>query len=328
MHDETDLQLVNLLQIDPRMPWARAGQILGTSATTAAKRWKRLRGEGLAWIATYPNLEAQFTAVVEVDCHTEKLPPVIERLCRHPMVVSVDECTGTRDILLLIIAPDMGTLTTLIIDWIGSLDGVYGTRSSLVTEVIAGGESWRLNALNRQQAWEAATHVGPGKPATGHGSIDVALVEALAQDGRASVASLAQLLDAPTSTIQRRLARLRVSRQVTMRCDISPELSGLLLECTWLTTVAPNHKPRIAQLLKETSPHIIFWTTGVNNLRLSFRVSHVSALATIESTIVKSLPGLTQAEMLIHLRSHKSMGWMLDSKGRATGELVAPVFAS
>jgi DNA-binding Lrp family transcriptional regulator len=327
MHDETDLQLVNLLQIDPRMPWARAGEILGISATTAANRWKRLRAEGLAWISTYPNLEAQFTAVVEVDCRTEQLPSVIERLCHHPMVVSVDECTGMRDLLVLIIAPDMGTLTSLVIDWIGSLEGVHGTRSSLVTEVIAGGESWRLNAINRQQAWDAATHVGLGKPPAGHG-IDVALVEALAEDGRASVASLAQLLDVPTSTIQRRLARLRVGRQVTMRCDISPILSGLLLECTWLTTVAPNHKPRIAELLKETSPLTIFWTTGLNNLSVTFRVSHVRALATHESTIVRSLPGLTQAEMLVHLRSHKSMGWLLDSQGRATGQLVVPVFAS
>lgn len=328
--DETDLQLANLLQIDPRMPWARAGRIIGISATTAANRWKRLTDKGLAWIVTYPNLESQFTAFVDVDCRTESLPTAIHQLCRNPFVVDVDECTGERDILLCITTPDIATLSSLIIDWIGGLEGVSGTRSSLVTDMIFGSDSWRVNSLSRQQLREAAAGSVPARPAGGsNDGIDIALAEALARDGRASVASLAEQLDTPISTIQRRLTRLRAARQITMRCDLSPELSGLLLECTWLTTVAPNHKPRVNEFLrKETSIRSSVWTTGVNNLRFSFGVSHTRMLTSLEADIIRSLPGLAPAEILFYMRRHKSMGRILDSDGRATDELVVPVFSA
>ena len=132
-----DLQLIGLLQIDPRISWSKAGEILQMSPTTVANHWNQLVDKGLAWICTHPNLEHRFTAVVEVDCQTEFLPPVIEKMCSHPLITSVDETTGQRDLLLTIMAPDMATLTSLIIDWIGGLEGVHGTRSSLVTNVIA-----------------------------------------------------------------------------------------------------------------------------------------------------------------------------------------------
>ena len=41
------------------------------------------------------------------------------------MVVSVDETTGRRDLVLTIVAPDLPTLSDLVIDWIGSIPGVY-----------------------------------------------------------------------------------------------------------------------------------------------------------------------------------------------------------
>lgn len=328
MHDEVDLRLVNILQIDPRIPWARAGEILGISATTAANRWRRLNEAGLAWISTYPNLTCQFTATVEVDCRTEFLPSAIKALCENPLIVNVDETTGTRDLLLMVIAPDMDTLTRLIIDWIGGLNGVYGTRSSLVTEVIASGESWRVNALNREQVRKATLQLTPDRAIT-HNSLDVSLSEALARDGRASVASLAQLLDEPPSTVHRRLQKLRGNRQIIMRCDLAPELAGWLLEYTWLTTVAFSHKQRVIELLRgQPSLRSCIWTTGANNLRVNFRANHLGGLGGFESAIASSLPGLAPAETIIHMRNHKSMGWLLANRGRCTGELVTPVFST
>lgn len=329
MLDETDLQLVNLLQIDPRMSWANAGRILGISATTAANHWHRLSAEGLAWVTTYPNLETQFTAIVEVDCRTDALPSAIEQLRQHPLVVSVEESTGNSDLLLWIIAPDMSSLTTLIIEWVGGLEGVHGTRSSLVTEVIVGSESWRVNALDRAQTGQAVSARPRPSPDAGPARVDIALAEALARDGRASATSLAQLLDAPVSSVQRRLQRLLTGGLITMRCDVAPELAGWALECTWLATAALSHKPRIAELLKDQPAlRACEWTTGAHNLRLTFRANTMRTLRGFEQTIAKTLPGLAPSELVVQLRAHKSMGWLLDSAGRTTGKLVVPVFAS
>lgn len=326
MNDETDLKLVNLLQIEPRMPWARVGEILGLSGPTVANRWHRLQEAGLAWITAHPNMGRHFSALVEIDCRTEKLPSAIAQLCAHPQIVTVDEATGRRDLLAMVICPGMNAMTALIIDWIGGLDGVYGTRSSLITEVISGSDGWRLNALSQRQLIEAGRHVPVEKPPSSFGELDKALYEALARDGRAGIATLSRELDVPVSTIHRHMRRLLTTRQVITRCDVSPLLGGWELECTWLTTVAVSHKSKVAGLLKgHPALRWAMWTTGNNNMIMNSRINDLSALSSIESVTAMTMPGLAP-ETIIHLRAHKSMGWMLDNDGNTTGELVVPDF--
>lgn len=326
MQEETDLRLVNLLQIDPRMSWARAAEILQVSPTTVANHWQRLSSHGLAWITAHPNIENRFTAIVDVDCRTKQLPSVIEQLCAHPLITSVDETTGHRDILITVMAPSLNALTNLIIDWIGSLDGVHGTRSSLVTNVITGAESWRLNVLAKRQIQQARPQLVPEQGPRELSDTDLALADALARDGRASVASLAEQLDMPTSTVQRRLKRLLSDGSIVMRCDVAPELAGWLLECTWLATVS-SRKTKVIELLKE-QPGVrsCMWITGKNNLRINFRVNYQGALGTLESRMAAAIPELNPVETIVHLRSHKSAGRILDSEGRFTGRFVPPVF--
>lgn len=327
MHDEADLQLINLLQISPRITWARAGEILGLSGPTVAHRWQRLSAAGLAWITTHPNVERHFSALVEIDCRTKYLPAVIQELCAHPLIVSVDETTGTRDLLATIISPTMSELTRLIIDWIGGLEGVYGTRSSLITDVISGTDAWRMNMLSRRQARAAMTTDPVERSSTQRSALDLALSAALARDGRASVATLARELNVPATTVNRHLHSLVASRQLIMRCDVAPELAGWQLECTWMTTVALSHKPRVVELLRgQPTLRSSLWLTGAHNLVLNFRVVDIASFSTIESVIATTLPGLSIAETIIHLRSHKSMGWLLDAQGRTSGEVVVPDF--
>ncbi|MDO5068178.1 MAG: AsnC family transcriptional regulator [Propionibacteriaceae bacterium] len=328
MQEETDLRLVNLLQIDPRMSWARAAEILQVSPTTVANHWQRLNSHGLAWVSAYPNIENRFTAIVDVDCRTEHLPSVIEQLCAHPLVTSVDETTGHRDILLTVMAPNMNVLTNLIIDWIGSLEGVHGTRSSLVTNVITGAEAWRLGVLAKGQIQQASPELLPDQGPRELVGTDLALAEALAWDGRASVASLAEQLDMPASTVQRRLKRLLSERSIIMRCDVAPELAGWLLECTWLATVSSRKSKVIELLKKQQGLRSCMWVTGRNNLRINFRVNYQGALGVLESRMAAAIPELNPDEMIVHLRSHKSAGRILDSEGRFTGRTVPPIFGN
>ena len=69
-----------------------------------------------------------------------------------------------------------------------------------------------------------------------------------------------------------------------------------------------------------------FWITGSNNLRVNFRVNHIGSMAALESSIASAIPGLAPDETVVHMRSHKSMGWLLKPDGSCTGQLVPPVF--
>lgn len=131
----------------------------------------------------------------------------------------------------------------------------------------------------------------------------------------------------PASTVHRRIRRMVANRHIVLRCDAAPELAGWRLECTWLTTIPLNYKTRVVKLLREQpSLRSCMWITGRNNLRVNFRVPHPTALGALESSIAASFPGLAPEETIIHLRSHKSMGWLLNAAGKRTGQLIPPVF--
>lgn len=325
MYEELDRRLVNVLQIDPRASWAKVGKVLGVSPTTVAHRWQRLVDDGIAWITACSNLNQQMTAIVEVDCHTESLPQVIKTLCANLMIVSIDETTGDRDLLLTVVAPDLPTLSDMVIDWIGGLRGVHGSRSALVTSVVIGSNSWRIDALSKAEKILARGH-RPGElwmlPPD---DLDWELAQELAVDGRTSATSLARTLDVPASTLHRRLQKLLTNRQIELRCDVAPELGGWSLECTWTATIPLNHKTRVLELLRQQSGlRSCMWITGSNNLRVNFRVERQSGIGMIESAVAEAIPGLAPAETIVYMRSHKSMGWVLDRDGRATGEFVCP----
>ncbi|MDF2229392.1 Lrp/AsnC family transcriptional regulator [Cutibacterium acnes] len=325
MYEELDRRLVNVLQIDPRASWAKVGKVLGVSPTTVAHRWQRLVDDGIAWITACSNLNQQMTAIVEVDCHTESLPQVIKTLCANLMIVSIDETTGDRDLLLTVVAPDLPTLSDMVIDWIGGLRGVHGSRSALVTSVVIGSNSWRIDALSKAEKILARGH-RPGElwmlPPD---DLDRELAQELAVDGRISATSLARTLDVPASTLHRRLQKLLTNRQIELRCDVAPELGGWSLECTWTATIPLNHKTRVLELLRQQSGlRSCMWITGSNNLRVNFRVERQSGIGMIESAVAEAIPGLAPAETIVYMRSHKSMGWVLDRDGRATGEFVCP----
>jgi hypothetical protein len=50
--DEPDRLLITTPQTSPRANWQQVGQVLGTSASTAARRWDRLTKTCLAWISS------------------------------------------------------------------------------------------------------------------------------------------------------------------------------------------------------------------------------------------------------------------------------------
>ncbi|MES5934085.1 MULTISPECIES: AsnC family transcriptional regulator [Cutibacterium] len=154
--------------------------------------------------------------------------------------------------------------------------------------------------------------------------MDRELAQSLAVDGRTSATSLARTLDVPASTLHRRLQKLLTNRQIELRCDVA-ELGGWSLECTWTATIPLNHKTRVLELLRQQSGlRSCMWITGSNNLRVNFRVERQNGIGMIESAVAEAIPGLAPAETIVYMRSHKSMGWVLDRDGRTTGEFVCP----
>lgn len=330
MHDELDLQIVHLLQINPRIPWSAAGRILGVSAPSLARRWARLTSDGLAWMSTYPSpFAGGITAFVDVRCEPGRAGEAASELCRHRTVLSLDECAGDRDLLLTVMVPTLAALTDFILDILPAVPGVAWSRCSLVTALHAEGSSWRVDALDPQQQAEAAAGDADRAERGVAPAPDEALLTALARDGRASVASLARELDRPTSTVHRQLMTLRQQHQVISRCDVAPELSGWQFEWSWFLNVPMADKAVLIETLQHRPElRMCMSVAGRANLVFSMRVRQLADFSRFEEMLAAACPRLAPVETMVHLRPRKRMGWLLTPEGRSTGTVIAADFAA
>ncbi|MDX2821894.1 Lrp/AsnC family transcriptional regulator [Streptomyces ipomoeae] len=327
--DEEDLILIHALQIAPRVSWAAAADILGVNAQSLAQRWAGLRATGTAWITAGPGgIHGDLTtALIEVDCLPGGRPRAIQALCADPRVVTVEESTQGRDLMLTVMTGDMAEMTFFLTDELIKAPGVATIRTYLGTAMYRDGSSWRLQALSPHQvaALEAEARatlrdgdVQPPKNAW-------PLIEALAADGRRTAAELAQATGRNPSTVRRQLPRLLRSGLLSFRCEVAQSFSGWPISCTWRCRVQPAHLDKTVDALS-TLPNLrlCMSTTGNTNMLITVWARDLPHIVRLEQLLGTKLPWMEILDSGVNLRTSKRVGWMLDAYGRATGEVITP----
>ena len=327
--DEAELRLVHALQISPRITWTDLGRALGVSAHAEAARWQRLRAAGLAWVAAYPGGRFDdFTlALVQVDCRANQLRKVIDQLCQDPRVVTVEESTSGRDLLLTVMTPDLAALGTFVLDDLVALAGVQRQQTLVMTSVYRDGSTWTLDALGHDElrALRATAPPPPSRPEVPLPPGTGALLAALVRDGRASAADLARTLGCDPSTAQRRLERLLRSGAVSLRCEVAAPAVGYPVSCLWLARCAAADVRRtVAALATLPELRLCASTTGPTNLVIAAWARSLADLQAVERQIGEALPWVELRESGINLRTPKRIGWLLDAQGRSTNSVIAP----
>jgi len=133
--DEIDRKLLNLLQNDAKLPYAKLAGKLGISSSGVHKRVKRLTEAGVI---------KQFVAVVDPQTIGKKLKAFIgvstepgscarvrPQLIRRPEVLEVHETAGEHDLFLKLVTDDTLKLNDLLHEMDG-IPGVSSTRTLIV----------------------------------------------------------------------------------------------------------------------------------------------------------------------------------------------------
>lgn len=325
--DELDLQLLHGLQIAPRVPWAQAARILGTTPATLVARWGRMRREGLAWIVAHPSglVGDVTTAFVEVDCEPGRRHESVAALVQDRRAMSVEETAHGRDLQMTVMTPDLRTLSRFLLDDLPALPGVRDVRASLALQLHRQGRDWRLQALEPRQV---AAFESSAAQAVGGGALPRdprPILTALEQDGRGSAAEIARIIGRDPSTVRRQLAQVLASGTLSFRCEIAQDPALWELHCTWLARVPEAEKARtVAALSTLPELRLLASISGESNLLVSAWTRSPADLMRVERLICDRLPWLTLSESIIVLRTAKRMGWLVDERGRATGEVVIP----
>lgn len=326
--DELDLQLLGVLQEAPRISWASAGTVLGSSPSVLAARWARLNAAGLAWISVYPSplRLGMVVAFVTLECDPGRLPGVIDSVRRDPRVVGVDECAGASQLLLTVMTRDLQHVGSLLLDDLAGLDGITRVGTRIVTSVHTEGSRWRLDSLDIQRRRQAmAAGAVPRRSLTGSLEQHWPMIEVLTREPRIPVATLARATDLTASTAGRHLVDLLGSGALTIRLDTAPGVGGWGVTCSWLGQLPLGERARaIDRLCRQPQVRVCMSTTGPSNLIWTIFARSAEGIARFEEIMGSLIPGLTPAESLVHLRTRKKMGWLTDASGHATGEVVVP----
>ncbi|KAA5833526.1 Lrp/AsnC family transcriptional regulator [Saccharopolyspora hirsuta] len=332
MLSESDLALVNALQVWPRAPWSAVATSLGVrSADAVARRWERLAERGDAWTTAY--FRALSTggcvALVTARCRPGTKEQVAATLAEDSCCISVEITAGTQDLLLTVAAQDLEALNHYLVQHVEQVHGLTATTTALVTRFYSEGANWRLHALGASA--HAALDPGFGQQSASSitfTGLDRKLAGLLSADGRTSYAQLAEEAGTSQATARRRVTAMLRSRVLALRCEVAAPLVGLPVTATLRGRVAALDVDRVGAGLAGLSPvRMCAAVTGEHNLVATVWLPSISAVQQFEQVATRNFPALVVHDTLVNLRTVKRMGRLLDRSGRATGFVPMRVWA-
>ncbi|MFJ3958048.1 Lrp/AsnC family transcriptional regulator [Arthrobacter sp. NPDC090010] len=323
---EADLRLLHALQIAPRVSWFDAAGILGAHPATLARRWERLHDSGLAWVTAHlkGDPSTMLMVFVDVECEPGRRDTAVAALAAIPEVQTVDVATSSPDLALTVLTRSLAECTEHVLPGIASSPGVLSIQSELCTRLHAGGHSWRLSALDREQiaAFAELARVEPFTGPVPDAAMD--LLPLLARNGRVSAADMARELGRSPATVHRQLAKVLGSGLLSFRCEVAQGPAGYPVACRWLAKApAGRHAETAAALSGLRNVRLAASTTGRSNFIIMMWLRTVADVLTAELALQERIPGLELIRSTVMMRSAKRVGFMLRPDGTATGEVVA-----
>lgn len=319
--DETDLLLVNALQIAPRASWAQLHAATGIDPATLSSRWQQLRDEGLAWTTCYPHLQhwnAAF-AYVEVDCAPGTRDDVMTELAGDSEAISIECTTGRRDLFLSVTMRDIESIDHYVAERLSAVPGVRSTRTHHVRRYYSEGADWRVRALTtvqQRRLTNSLPETEPG-PAQRYSSLERRIITALGRDARRSASSLAEELEVSVSAVSRGISRLISTGRASLRCDIAHNLSPWnVVAVIWIS--APQNQLReIAEtLMRFPQVRQCCSLASEANFMIQPWMRSLGELDTIEEALVSRFPAVRVLDRWVVSRMPKRLGHRLDPSGR------------
>ncbi len=144
--DETDCKIIELLQVDGRMPNTMIAKKLGISEATVRTRLNRLVKEEYIQIVAVSNpLKLGFgvCGILKIDVDVKKIDYVSKELSTLEEVWYITHATGSAYIYSEFIAKSIGDLSELISEKINKIDGILKTETSLILKYIKRRYDWK-----------------------------------------------------------------------------------------------------------------------------------------------------------------------------------------
>lgn len=321
MVDTLDLQIINALQIHPRVSWAQLGRVLRVDPSTISRRWSTLTKERQVWTSCFAGAGARsqeptVSALVEIRCAPGRRGDVIAELARQGPIFSVHCTSGPRDLYIMISTHSLLSMDRYIDEHIVVTPGIVGTRTHYLRTIFLEGSGWRLQALADDQV-KALHHLRPSDPPVERKAAYGDIIDALGTDVRRTTAELQRELGRSLSVVSRDIDALLAASWVRWRVDFAHTLLGWSAGAVlWLNVQHPDLERIVASFRQLNQVRFCASVTGEANLAVFLWLHNLQELDEIENKLGAVFPRVLIKDRWIVPRIAKRTGYILDLDSR------------
>ncbi|MGV0152177.1 Lrp/AsnC family transcriptional regulator [Rhodococcus sp. GB-02] len=323
---ESDLEIINALQLNPRASWTQLSSVLDMDSTTIARRWRRLVSNGHSWVNAVAIGRTHIFGYLLIRTTQDAVADVGERLRELACAYLLARTEGEYEYFVGVVAADQKSLDALVCEHLAADPGILSIRSRVGVKVYRDGFSWEPGALGQAGRAQLATAAAPADPTVFRES-DGALLEALGRDGRASYARLAAICGTNETAIRRRLAQLTASQQLIFRCDVSQQAVGSPFEVIFDVAV-DGSTDELGQLVSSwPETRLSVATSGTANMLISVWLSSLAQSLVVEDRL-RRIGSVRILDRRVSLYPMKRFGQLLGPSGVAEGHVPVAIWGA
>jgi len=317
--DDLDRQLAHALGLDGRAPFSRIAEVLGTSDQTIARRYRRLRGNGLLRVVGLRN-PAHVQSIrwwLRLQCAPGAAPAIAAALARRPDTSWVQLVSGGTEILCAARADTPAERDALLLDKLPRTGRITSVSAHSMLHMFFGGAMGGypqiLAALSADQAAQLAPARRPveADPIRTN-ELDERLFAALATDGRIPHAELAAITGWSESTVRRRMEQLLESGTLFYDLEVDAAAFGFHTEAWLWMSVRPSQLAAVgAELARHPEVAFAAATTGPSNLAASVLCPDSAGLYRYLTERIGAIDAIRHLETAPIIRTVKQAGALL-----------------
>jgi DNA-binding Lrp family transcriptional regulator len=243
-----DGRILHSLQLHPRVSFRRIAQVLGVPEQSVARRYHRMRRDGVVRVVgvVNPRVFGDAEWLVRVRAKPGDLSRLADVLVRRPEVTHANVHSAGTELVCVIRGP-LNDSSDGLLQRLPRTTTVLDVDIDLMLHRFDEPAASPWTALGQNLSAEQAADIMASADGTERGTPvvptdeDARLLEVLAEDGRAPTAQLAEATGWSAAKVARRLAALQAGGALAYDVDILPEPLGFDINAMlWLTTT-PAH---------------------------------------------------------------------------------------
>jgi DNA-binding Lrp family transcriptional regulator len=324
-----DLRLTRALQLSPRASFARLADAVGVHERTAARRYRRLRREGILRIfgVVNPMAVGHQLWYVRVRCRPDASESLAAALAARDDIAWVGVTAAGSEVFFSVRSLSVKQRDLLLTRSLPRSAQVLDIDATVVLHVFRGLSSRGWSELDRLLTPEEVARLigddeasGPDVPTVQLQPYDAALFDVLAADGRATTARLAEAAGISEGRAARRLATLIQTRTLVIDVDLAHDVFGLTVGAQIHFTVSPARQREVGEALAQF-PEMGFVAamSGRDNLLAAVACRDLAQLYEFTTGRVGALKGIVSMEVVPFTRVVKQSGGLV-----VDGRLIDP----